>query len=86
LEITITPLPNTAAFQLPFMADVEAQLKREARELDERGRAFYAYAKAWWADYCGVREGNDGRLVKVFATDEEGSRLPVCCFVSKIHS
>ncbi|KAJ3285839.1 Centrosomal protein of 76 kDa [Blyttiomyces sp. JEL0837] len=66
--------------------EVGFQLKRESRQDEEVHRLFYVYSKQWWNDYLQIRPSHAERLVKIFAEDEDGKRVPVTNFVNPIKS
>ncbi|MCV5245126.1 hypothetical protein OFC58_31510, partial [Escherichia coli] len=64
--------------------DVEHVLSLEASRNAETARSFYAYAKAWWAEYKGVHPSFKGRAVKLFANTERGEYVPVTSLVTPL--
>ena len=53
---------------------------------EKKFQRFIHVANIWWNDYIHIREGNRQRIVKVFATDENGKRKPVSHFLCDIAS
>ncbi|KAI9329408.1 hypothetical protein BDR26DRAFT_1011765 [Obelidium mucronatum] len=87
LEVMTESVPrdSTGAFSVSS-EEVSFQLKRESRQFDEINRLFYIHAKQWWNDYLQIRNCHAQRLVKIFAHDEKGIKLPVTNFISPIRS
>ena len=67
--------------QLVDRSILEAQMKFENRKYNETKRLFLIYAKQWWEEYLMIRTDHSQRNVKVFAENERGESLPVCCYV-----
>lgn len=89
LDIRIELLPALSeadADALPAERDLLAQLRAERASEADAERAFFAYARAWWAAYVGQSAAHKGRLVKIFALSEFGVQRPVTTFVRPIRA
>ena len=63
---------------------LEVQVQLERQQANEKKRMFLLYAKQWWKEYLGIRQGHSQRLVKIFAEDEAGVSKVVCQYVSPL--
>ncbi|ORY43157.1 hypothetical protein BCR33DRAFT_717893 [Rhizoclosmatium globosum] len=87
LEVLLELVPRDSITGSPISSEeIAFQLKREQRQFDEINRLFYVHAKQWWNDYLQIRTCHAQRLVKIFAHDETGTKLPVTNFISPIRS
>ncbi|KAJ3070219.1 Centrosomal protein of 76 kDa [Podochytrium sp. JEL0797] len=87
LEVVMETVPKDAfASNVVSAEEVSFQLKREQRQFDEINRMFYVHAKQWWNDFLQIRTCHAERLVKIFAHDEQGCKLPVTNFIHPIRS
>lgn len=65
---------------------LSAQLQMEKAKKAERERLFLIYAKQWWKEYLQIRPSHNERLIKIFATDENGTNRPVCSYVRPLRA
>lgn len=49
-------------------------------------RRFFAYARAWWAQYLEANAAHASRPVKLFAMSELGTQRPVTTFVGPLRA
>lgn len=80
----LPPVPEADAASLPAERDLVAQLRAERAAEADAERAFFAYARAWWAEFVAQRPAHRERLVKIFALSEFGVQRPAPTFVRPI--
>ena len=81
LELKLELLPRPKAEACMTEAEVMLSLKRERDTQVEAERRFFAYARAWWAQYVEMSPTHATRAVKLFALSELGTQRPVSAFV-----
>ncbi|KAI8839507.1 CEP76 C2 domain-containing protein [Chytriomyces cf. hyalinus JEL632] len=86
LEVVMECVPRDKGFIPVSIDEVNFQRKREQRQFDEMNRLFYTHAKQWWNDFLQIRSSHSQRLVKIFAHNESGIKLPVTNFIHPIRS
>ncbi|XP_071495438.1 centrosomal protein of 76 kDa-like [Diadema antillarum] len=82
LEVKLELLPRPD--QMLAEEVISTQISVERNRIAERERLFLVYAKQWWREYLQIRPSHQGRLVKIFAQDENGVNRPVCSFVKPL--
>ncbi|EGD78276.1 hypothetical protein PTSG_09340 [Salpingoeca rosetta] len=78
VDVTPSSLVNFDAEQVATSLTSEA----EARLLLER--QFVLLAQRWWDEYAAIRPSHRRRLVKLFASDENATRKPVCVCLQRV--
>ncbi|KAK4473488.1 hypothetical protein MN116_002852 [Schistosoma mekongi] len=64
---------------------VQAHFHLESIRSNERENSFTNYVRQWWRELTQLREGFfSNRLIKIFATDENGNTQFVCNFVNPL--
>ncbi|KAH8850030.1 Centrosomal protein of 76 kDa [Schistosoma japonicum] len=64
---------------------VQAHFNLESNRSNERENSFTNYVRQWWRELTQLREGFfSNRLIKIFATDENGNTQFVCNFVNPL--
>ena len=86
LEMKLELLPAVAPESRPTEAEVMMDLKRERDAQVEAERKFFAYARAWWAQFLDLSPAHQQRPVKLFALSELGTQRPVSAFVRPLRA
>ncbi|KAK6186561.1 hypothetical protein SNE40_008576 [Patella caerulea] len=60
---------------------LRAQLELERHRQADRKRGFLTYTSLWWEEYLQIRDAHKDRIVKIFATDENGNNKPVTSYI-----
>ncbi|ESO82822.1 hypothetical protein LOTGIDRAFT_229828 [Lottia gigantea] len=77
LQMELFPKPPE-----PLREEVlRAQLELERHRQSDRKRGFLTYSSLWWEEYLQIRDAHKNRIVKIFATDENGNNKPVNSYV-----
>nr|KAJ3421190.1 Centrosomal protein of 76 kDa [Polyrhizophydium stewartii] len=79
LEMRLELFP--AQLYLLSRDEVEYRIQHESKREMEASRLFFIYAKQWWGDFLQIRTSHADRLVKLFAYNELGKKLPVTSFM-----
>eukprot|EP00899_Mesostigma_viride_P001946 jgi/Mesvir1/11752/Mv00123-RA.1 len=82
LDVRMELLPPPAPGDLITEGTLRDQLRAEVSEDADATAQLITYAKGWWGDYLGIREGHKRRLVKLLAHAENGEQKLVCTFVT----
>jgi hypothetical protein len=80
LRRMLSRMPRLRPAPLPA-ADVTHAIQKETRTGHAAGRAFFAYAKAWWSEYKSVHPSFRQRLVKLFGETVRGDWQPLPTFL-----
>lgn len=86
LEVKLELLPRPRAEGAMTEAEVMMALKRERDSQVEAERKFFAYARAWWAQYVELSPAHSSRAVKLFALSELGTQRPVSAYVRPLRA
>ncbi|KAJ3275147.1 Centrosomal protein of 76 kDa [Terramyces sp. JEL0728] len=83
LDITVELHPKTNFLPKEHIDYHFARLDKLNAEIFN---SYFVYAKQWWNDYLQIRSSHATRLVKLFATNEQGKRIPVTHFLQPLQS
>eukprot|EP00043_Microstomoeca_roanoka_P017855 m.187716 g.187716 ORF g.187716 m.187716 type:complete len:719 (+) comp16715_c1_seq3:49-2205(+) len=82
LHLQLDLVPNFALNLQPDTIAQDLAAEAEARLLHER--QFMLLAQRWWDEYVSIRASHRRRLVKLFASDENAVRRPVCVCLQRV--
>lgn len=77
-------MPTVTRDQLISDRIVQEQLDLEAKYERDIAHGIHEYANEWWKDYKAIRSSHENRMVKIFATTEDGSYKPVSSLVQPV--
>jgi centrosomal protein CEP76 len=91
LSLSIEPAPSDAVGEdagahrtstsLPHPSEVDGVLAASRAAAGTSARTFFAYAKAWWAEYRALHPTFRLRAVRIFGETEGGEHLPAPSFL-----